>query len=601
MTRILWIVLFAAVLGSSAPGTFAQAPEFYPLDEVRPGLAGVGRTIFKGTEIEEFQVEILGVLRNFAPQQNLILARLSGEKVEQTGVFAGMSGSPVFVDGKLLGAIAYAFPFSKEPFAGITPIGEMVDIFKEQPGRVAPIRSSPSINPRQSSAFSDLDAFMELLNSRPPLDFAMEDGRLLRPIATPISLSGFSGASIATFSKAFEQNGLVPVRGLSTTGEGDFPDTELEPGSTVTVQMLRGDLEISAAGTATLVSGDRVYAFGHPFLGAGYTDMPLSQGAVLTVISSLQSSQKVTATTKLVGAIRQDRATGILGVRGEQPRLLPMKLDLLTSRNSNKSFQFEIVIDPLLTPFLTALTVFNSLSSSERTLGGQTLQVKCSISLADQAPIRFENSVADFANTTVTAALAASAPLGFLLNSGFEDLKLEGVEIEISAVEENRRATLDEVWVDRVEVKRGEEVNLTVFLRKASGEVTSQKYPVKIPEEITPGPLRILVGEGLAVTDLEEDAGQEFVPENLSQLVRAINNIKKNDRLYIRIYRDRAGAVVGGEGLPELPPSMLELYSSARTAGNAKSIGKVIYVEHELPATSYVLSGHKTVQIQVIG
>lgn len=600
MGQIRLTVLASAIAAFLAISLSAQVPEFYPLDQVRPGLRGVGRTIFQGTEIEDFEVEILGVLKHFSPRQNLILARFSGEEVERTGVFAGMSGSPVFVDGKLLGAVAYAFPFSKEPFAGITPIGEMIDIFKEEPGRMRPIRSAPSIQPKQAAAIPDLATFLSRLKPQLPLEFALDDGRLLRPIATPVGLSGFSSSAIETFSDAFRLAGLTPVRGLSTSAEGEFDDAPLQPGSTVTVQMLRGDMEISASGTATLVSGNRVYAFGHPFLGAGYTDMPLSQGAVLTVISSLQSSQKVTATTDFIGAIRQDRATGILGLRGEKPRLLPLKLELLTSRNSKKSFQFEMVIDPALTPFLTALTVFNSLASSERTLGGQTLQVKCSISLAGHAPVHFENSVADFANTTVSAALAASAPLGFLLSSGFQDLELEGVEIEIAAVEENRRATLDEVWVDRVEVKQGEEVNLTVFLRKAGGEVTSQRYPVKIPEEITPGPLRVLVGEGSAVTKLEEDAGQEFVPENLSQLVRAINNIKKNDRLYIRIYRDREGAVVGGEGLPELPPSMLELYGSSRTAGNAKPIGKVIYVEHELPPTSYVLDGHQTVQIQVI-
>ncbi len=595
-TTILVAVAACTLLAAQAPET----PEFYPLDQVKPGLTGVGRTIFQGTRIEEFQVEILGVLRNFSPQQNLILARLAGAGLEQTGVFAGMSGSPVYVDGKLVGAVAYSFPFSKDPIAGITPIREMVDIFEERAGTAAPIRSRPVPGARPVGQVPELSEFVSRLREASHPVFASGGGGRLQPIATPVSLSGFGPETLELFAEAFRHTGMVPVRGI-TSGEGDFEKTPLEAGSTVTVQLMRGDMEISAAGTATMVAGPRVYAFGHPFLGAGYTDMPLNQGAVLTVISSLQSSQKVTATTDRVGAIKQDRATGVLGVKGGEPRLLPIRLELHTSRKVEKTFRFEVITDPALTPFLTALAVFNSLNSSERTLGGQTLRVRSVISLANQPEVRFENSVADFANTTVTAALSASAPLGFLLSSGFDDLELEEVKIEIFAVEENRRAALEEVWVDRVEVEPGEELELTVFMRKASGETSSERYPLKIPEEITPGPLSILVGEGASVTKLEEDAGQEFVPRDLSLLVRAINNLKNNDRLYIRIYRDRAGAVVGGEGLPELPPSMLELYGSSRTAGDTKRIGKVIYVEHELPATSHVLSGHKTVQIQVTG
>ncbi len=599
MTRKLFPTFFSLALFAGMVSPAAQTSEFFPLEEIRPGQQGVGRTIFRGTQIEEFQVEILGVLSNFAPRQNLILARFAGAGLEESGVFAGMSGSPVFIDGRLVGAVAYSFPFSKEPIAGITPIGEMVDIFEEQPGGLPGQRPRPLVTPRRTAQIPDLADFLDRVRPRGRLEFATDQGRVLQPIATPISLSGFTPETLEAFGQAFRQSGLVPVRGLSTSSQGDYAPVALQPGSTVTVQMMRGDLEMSASGTATYISGDRIYAFGHPFLGAGYTDMPLNQGAVLAVIPSLQSSQKITATTEFVGSIRQDRATGVLGMRGVKPQLLPLKLKLLTSRNAERTLDFELITDPVLTPFLTALAVFNSLASSERTLGGQTLQVKCEVTLADQPRVRFENSVADFANTNVSAALAAAAPIGFLLSSGFDDLNLKGVEIEISSLEENRQATLDGIWVDRLEVEPGEEVNLTVFLRKASGEVSTQKYPVKIPEEITPGPLQILVGEGLAVTKLEEDAGEEFVPKNLSQLVRAINNIKKNDRLYIRIYRDRAGAVVGGEGLPGLPPSMLDLYGSKHTAGNAKPIGKVIYVEHELPGTSYVLSGHKTVQIQV--
>ncbi len=583
----------------------AQSADFFPLDQVKPGLKGVGKTIFQGAKIEEFSVEILGVLENISPRRNLIMARLSGEKVEATNVFAGMSGSPVYIDGKLLGAVAYAFAFSKEPIAGITPIEEMVDIFKERPAqgkiarRASPDRSIDQLL-RTSAGFSGL-----LPAAAPAGSFEIDsplgmEGRLT-PIASPVSLSGFSEEALRAFAPQFRALGLAPVAALGSGRASDFGELSLAPGSTVAVQLIRGDMDASASGTLTYLSGNRLYAFGHPFLGNGYTDMPISKGAVVTVISSLSSSQKVTATGDFVGSIKQDRATGILGLVGEKAEMLPIKVNLHTSRNEDKELNFEVIRDSFLTPFLTTLAVYNSITSSERTIGDQTLRVRCVISIKDQPEVRFENSVADPANGTVSAALAAAAPVNFLLGSGFDDLHLERVDVDVSVVEQTRTAELDKVWIDKVEVLPGQEVKLSVFLRKPNGETLVESYPLKIPEEISPGPLEIVVGDGMSINRAEADDEGSFIPENINQLIRAINNLKKNDRLYIRLSRSGAGVVVGGEGLPDLPPSMLELYRSSRTAGDARPIRQVVYVEHELPATHFVLNGQKTVKLRVKG
>lgn len=594
LATTLLAVFFTPLLGQSA--------DFFPLDQVKSGLKGVGRTVFEGEKIEEFKVEILGVLQNIAPERNLILARLSSRKLERTGVFAGMSGSPVYIQGKLVGAVAYSFPYSKEPIAGITPIQEIVDIFKEKPG--ARFRLSRKRSPLKMYRVRSLaDILQGVGGSTPPSGMAwqpFEGSRTLSPIATPLSLSGLSPQTLQAFGTSLQAMGLVPVRALGSARAEGQSHVPLQAGSTVTVQLIRGDIDASAAGTATYIGGNRIYAFGHPFMGVGYTDMPLNKGSVLTIIPSLASSQKVTATTEFIGSIRQDRATGILGVGGEEPTLIPIQVSLLTSRNERKQFHFEVVTDPLLSPFLTTLVVFNSISSSERTLGGQTLQVRCTISIKGQNDVNFEDGISDLANTTVAAALAAAAPVNFLLNSGFEEVEMEKVAVDITAVEQTRRAALEKVWVDKREVAAGDEVNLTVFLRKANGESLVEKYPVKIPEEVAPGPLKILVGEGLSVSKAdEEDEDEDFVPENLPQLIRAINNLKKNNRLYIRLYRSRAGAVVGGEGLPGLPPSMLELYSSGRTGGATRPIRHVVYAEHELPATSFVLEGRQIIEVIV--
>lgn len=592
-----WALIFLVTLP-----LFGQSVEFYPLESIQPGQTGYGKTVFEGTRVDTFQVEILGVLKNVGPKQNMILARLSGGPIARTGVFAGMSGSPVYIEDKLIGAVAYAFPFAKEPIAGITPIREMVDIFKEKP-ESGP-RRARRVNPDKMYDVAQLPSFLSHFELpqffvEPSLTRGQDLGRL-QPIATPLNLSGFSPRSIQQFSSQLELLGLVPVRGMGTARMEAYEDVPLQAGSTITVQLVRGDIEVSASGTATHIEGDRIYGFGHPFLSLGNTDLPLNKGAVLTIIPNLMTSEKVSATLEPIGSIKQDRATGIMGVAGEEAQLIPVRLRLHTSRNEVKELNFEVVTDNFLTPFLMSFTVHSSIVSSERSIGDQTIQVKCTISIKGQSDVNFESSVSDLVSSPVFAALAAASPVNFLLNSGFEELVMEKIDVEITAVEQTREATVETIWQDRLEVDPGEEVHLTVFLRQSNGDTIIKKYPVKIPEEITPGPLKIVVADGMSLTREDAETGVgEFIPESLPQLIKAINNLKKNDRLYIRLVREQAGAIISGEGMPDLPPSLLALYGSRKTSGELKSMGEVIYVEHELPATEFVLHGRQEISVNV--
>ena len=596
----LLIPLALFLLGTiQAPG---QRVGFYSLELIKPGQQGYGRTVFEGTQVETFGVEILGVLRNVGPKQNMILAKLSGEKIDRTGVFAGMSGSPVYIEDQLVGAVAYTFPFAKAPIVGITPIHEMIGIFTESPG-TSPGRAQ-RVNPSQLYQVAELPGLSSYFE--PPqffVDPSLTSGRnlgRLQPIATPLNVSGFSSRSIERFASQFRILGLIPVQGIGTARLEEYEDTPLEAGSTISVQLVRGDMDVSASGTVTHVSGQKIYGFGHPFLSIGYTDLPLSKAAVLTIIPSLMTSQKISATAEFIGSIKQDRATGIMGVMGEKPRLVPVDLKLHTSRNETKQFHYELVADNFLTPFLMSFTVQNSIVSSERAIGGQTLQVKCIISVKGQKDINFESAVSDRVNTPTFAALMASSPVNFLLNSGFEDVVMEKIDVEITAVEEPREAILEKVWQDQLEVEPGEEINLTVFLRQSNGETVVKKYPVKIPEGISPGPVKVVVADGLSLAEMDSKVGLgSFIPQNLAQLIRAINNLKRSNRLYIRLTRDQPGAVVAGEGMPDLPPSLLALYGSDKTVGDTKAIDVVIYVEHELPAMDFVLKGRREITVHV--
>ena len=423
--------------------------------------------------------------------------------------------------------------------------------------------------------------------------------RLTR-IATPVNTSGFSATAVDYFRETFRRLGLVPVQGAGGGKTSDFSQAPLEPGSSINVELARGDVSLSASGTVTHISGNKIYAFGHPFLNLGYTDMPMNQAAVLTIIPQLNTSHKVAAATRLVGAVKQDRATGIMGVSGSEARLIPVHLKVRTSRNQDREYAYETIRDSFLTPFVLTFSVYSSLISSEKGLGGQTLRIKSTVSIAEHPEVVFENNIARSSNNPVAAAVAAAAPAHLLLNSGFEQLEVERVGIEIEAVEQIWEATLEKVWQDKLEARPGEEVNLTVFLRKFNGETIVEKFPVKIPDDIVPGPLKIMIGDGLSLAKSDAESNQgRFIPENVRQLVRAINNLKKNDRLYVRLFRDRPSTVVDGERLSDLPPSFLALYTSRKTSGDVRAVDRAVYVEHELQATEYVLQGQRVIQVEV--
>lgn len=593
----------------------AQSSPFMRVEEIRPGMKGTGRTIFKGQNIEEFQCEILGVLKNIGPNQNAIMARLAGGNLEKSGIFAGMSGSPIYIDGKMIGAVAWSIPFLTEPIAGITPIHEIIDVFQEAKPIVEPKTRTKQQSRMSWASFKQSSPLLMTAADSSQWAFRLPEGllntggsspndgsaRMFRPIATPLVLSGFTARALQSFAPQFQFLGLVPMQGGASAARGKLrPDVGLEPGSTIAVSLVSGDMDVSASGTVTHRDGNRIYAFGHPFLNIGTTDMPLSRAEVLAVLPSLQNSEKLSVGTELVGAIRQDRSTGIQGVLGETAGMIPVSIALVNQQKRRRQFAFEVINDKFLTPFLLNLTIYNTILSSERGLGYSTLQVRGRISLDGQPDIHIENSFSSDSNSPVFASLSVAQPVGFLLASGYENLRFKEITLEIDSYEEARNALLERVWCDRAEVKPGEEVRIEAFLRKDNGEEILESYPIKIIEDVPPGPLSILVGGGDAIEryDARENP-DNFIPRDLGQVVKLINNLKKQDRLYVRLFRRERGAVVHGEGLPGLPPSIYALLQSPKTQGGSDPIGISTFMEYELPASDYVISGMKVVQVLV--
>lgn len=589
-------------------------PTLMPLDQVRPGMKGYGMSVFQGSKPERFEVEVLGTLEGVPnPKQSIVIARLSGPLVDRTGVFAGMSGSPVYIDGKLVGAVAYAFPFAKEAIAGITPIKYMIDIFEqgqqeEQPSSRQQVSFKTLIGQRSNASFDTLPALpLAQLGARAASNGALVPyvGQTIIPIATPVTFTGIPQGVLDTFAGDLRKIGIQPIAGVgggSSLGSM-VPATEntLAAGSSVSVQLVRGDFTIDAAGTVTYRDNNRIYAFGHPFLSSGTTSWPMAESSVVTVVPNLNNSFKLSAAGNLVGSINQDRATGVYGQLGDKPRMVPVRLTVHTSRNKTETYSFEIVSDPFLTPLLTRITMVSAIGATERQVGSQTLKLSGTIAIDGQPDITLDNSFTAPNGAALFAVNAVAQPLAVLFNSGFNALDLRGIDVDVTSTDSRSSGSLNRLWIDNTEVRRGESVEMQAFARNDNGSEFVERIPLVIPADAPIGPLVIIVGDGASLNQADRSQPTaEFAPRDLGQLVRAINKLKRNNRLYVRLVRAGTGAIVNNEEMPVLPPSMLATLGSSRTSGGYTPLSVATLAEQELPPSQFIISGQQTITINVV-
>lgn len=583
--------------------------QFFPIEQVKPGMKAIGYTVFTGSEPKKFELEILGVLTSFPnPGQNAVLSKLLGEELNHTGVFQGMSGSPVYIDGKLLGAVAFGYQFAKDPIAGITPIKEMLAVFEQkQNDKKADQPRSVSFSEISFNADSrEYKEFVESLSGKSSIGAqavaAPGSAQVLMPIATPLSITGVAPEIVARFAPLFQSWGFAPVAGVSGAAQiGDLKKANaetLKPGSTIVVPLVRGDYSLSAAGTVTYRDGNRIYAFGHPFLSLGVSEFPMHEGEVVTVMSSQATSFKLSFPTEMVGTISGDRSTGIYGELGKAPKMIPVTINLKTSLGNRQTYNFDVVADRFLTPILMQMTVLSTITSTERAIGDSTLQIRGNIKLKDQPDITMENRLSVSMNSPLAAAFAVSKPISTLFNSGFGEMRMEKITFDIASYDTRSTGRLDRLWINRTEVRPGEKIEIQAFARTDSGGEYIERIPVEIPADTPLGELQIVVGDGASIQAQEPRTG--ISPKSLSQLVRELNKIRKSDRLYVKLTRSESGAIINNEELPNLPPSVLATLGSDRTSGGYVKTGSATFFEKELPPAEFVISGQRTLTLTVV-
>jgi hypothetical protein len=596
-------------LASQLLGQTNQA--IFPLAEVRPGLKGVGRTIFQGDKIDEFQVEILGVLKNaIAPQRSLILARLSGGPLATTGVISGMSGSPVYVDGKLVGAVSRSFPLSKEAIAGITPIEEMMSVVPSPPASVA--HRSPDENVRivnVAGGSEDLSRVIVNEDSVPQIPTlpAARAAASLSSLLLPLRFGGFSDAAVELFAPQFRHLGLEPMQGgvISGSEQNNSPSpSDLEPGAMISLLLVRGDLDLNIDCTVTLRQGNKLYACGHQVLAEGPAQFPFAPAHVIVTVPSISSSFKVDAPGAVVGTIQQDRFDAIYGmVGGKIPRMIPVHVQLDSTLNRESDYNFEMVQEPFLSPVLLNLAVTSALMDTERTIGTSTLNLNGKIGLTDGQSINIEDVLSGDVGTAGMVGATVATPLAMVMSSGFPGLEVQNVDLHINSLDEKRSATLEQVWSTKSEVRPGDHLELTALIRLPWGAMLTEKIPVDVPGSVTDKMLTLVVGGGGSINALEF----RFSPlggtaRDAQQLVRALNRMRRNNRLYALLMSSQRSFVMQGDEYPSPPPSLLQTFMADPAASsNVVFSGTSVVGDFETKPSPYAIHGQKTLMLKVVG
>jgi hypothetical protein len=544
-----------------------------PLDQVHRGQHGTAYTVFEGTMPSAIEVEILGTLHNaLGPGQDMILARLGGKDAVYTGVVAGMSGSPVYIDGKLIGALSFRIgQFSKEPIAGITPIQQMLQV-KNMPAEAA----NTSHNMTQGASAPTTSE--------------------VRPIETPLLFSGFTQQAVDAFKDRFTAQGLTPVVGIGGGSSTAKQPEPVEPGSAVSALLVRGDMEIAATCTATYVDKQQLLACGHPITQTGSVSVPMTKAEVLATLPSPLNAFKIVNTTEEVGAFTEDRQTAIRGEFGAKAQMVPVTVTFHNG-SATRAVHFDVADSPDLTPLLMLTSIYQSLMESNSYAAETTYSVRERIRVEGAPDVDLTRFAAP--SLGIPAALGATLQVGepFVEIYGNPARRgvLRSVLLDVDAVP--GRQTIDIESAERAggAVHAGDSVTLRATLRPYRGENRAIDIPVHLPATLPPGPVRLVVSDAATVDHMMEAPSQHL---SLNDTVAALNATHANDRVYVTMLAPAAQARLDGRTLAELPISMANVLDSLRVNHSLTLNGESAVAITSVPMDA-VVTGNQVVTIQV--
>jgi hypothetical protein len=608
MNRVLALIallLLTPLLQSQQPRP--KADPFWNVDDVKAGMKGQGKSVVKGVKIETFNAEVIGVLKNTSPGRDLILCKLAGMNLEKTGVIAGMSGSPIYIDGKLLGAVAYAWSFGKEPIAGVTPFSQMLefaslyerkDVARNSPKRIG-LAKPLLLDGREYNAVT---VFNEHRDAQP----TSADGIFLVPLKTPMMTTGMSARSLSIFREQFNQFGLVPMQGggASTNIPADERNISLAPGSAVSVALISGDFDMSAIGTVTHIDGKRVYGFGHPFMGIGGCELPMMTGYTHTIFPRLTLSFKMGSPLKTVGIIHADTSTCIAGTLDRMPDLLPMS-STVVREPEGKTHTYNVKVARLrpMLGQLVHMSLANSVDMEGNFPDEMSAHVKARIEIDGKEPLVMDDWFAGNLLVGDRAPQMLYAPLGMLLqqlnNNAFETLRIKSIDCTTEIEPGRKVADIEMTELENDIIEPGETLKVAITLRPFKGPKQRVNLEIKLPADLPEGGYTALVGDDLNNARMElRDNPQLAQPQTMDNLFKnlRLQLDAKRTNLVLRVpLNGGTGVAQGGKTLTNLPPSMVQILSSSKRTNTQTIQGALV----ARAATNWVIQGADTLRFQV--
>ncbi|MBN2008810.1 hypothetical protein JW960_05655 [candidate division KSB1 bacterium] len=581
------------------------------LSDIKPGMRGVGKTIFAGSNIDEFEIEVLDIIKNFAPQHDVIMVQLLGKNVEHTGVVSGMSGSPIYIDGKLIGALAYSFgQFLKDPIAGITPIESMMAIpskeavrDKEQPS--LSFSASTLLNTLSSSTPDEFLSYWTQQQTSATTVFSD-----IRPITMPLMCSGISLSVLNRFTPYFQSMGLQPILGGSGGSATNKSVQPFQPGDAIAGVLVAGDISVASTGTVTYVNGNQVLGFGHPFFNKGPVNIPMAQANVLTTLSSYMHSNKFATTGEIVGNIRQDRMPGIMGIIGGKAPIIPVTITYTSPINEKQTYHYEIAADQSLsatTPVYFWLTVLTTLETARLANGDYSMRLNGRIAIKNHEDVVINdlytgssfNESPGGGQDIMQAAYDIVMRLIPLLANEWEYPEIEKIDLQFAAEPVKRSVQIERVWFSKDEVLPGDSLTVHIYLRAYQNKAIHIARQIVIPANTTAKRLICTVGsaEYLLMWD-KRFAPARFRPTNFDNLVSILNNLRQNNNLYIQLKAIEDGALIGGQELPNLPPTVMTILSEKKNSDTHDKLRESLLVEKVIP-TDYGVFGGKSISMKM--
>jgi len=590
----LYCLFTLYAFGAQGPASPAKTQETIPVSQIHTGMRGYALTVFQGVKPESMDVEVLGVLKNMnGPKGDIILVRLHGEKAEYTGVVAGMSGSPVYFDGKLAGALAFRIgEFSKEPIAGVTPIADMLEInaFDKTPG-------GSSNNTRASLPTTLTKTSGPGESSGMPVQSV---ANYLKPIETPLVFNGFSEEAVKLFAPQFAASGIVPVMGAGASSDQKQPEP-LEAGSAVSAVLVRGDMDIAATCTVTYIDPERLLACGHPLLQFGSVDLPMTKANVLATLPSPLNAFKIVNTTEPAGAFVQDRHTGIMGLLNKEPNMIPVTLSIRSGK-ATKEIHYEVLNNAKLSPVAMMATVFNALHGINDYGEETTYRLKGVISVKGYPDVTLQNM---FAPTDAgqpaafLAALSLGDRFGRIYDNPFDVPAVKGVKLEFDLVKERRQARLESARTDLSEARPGDEITVETVLAPYRGERIVRQIPIKIPTSASKGPLRILVSDGDTLDRMRRGMPMMARKLDLASTIALLNKEHSNNRVYVSLLEADPEAMVADKVMPALPLSVMNVMDGMRGTQEMVVLGESSVNEVATPPLDFAVAGAQLLTITI--